>query len=271
MTDKNEKLTLDDLTFAAVQVAEKDHVLTITLNRPARKNAINVDMTNELIYALDFAKQERRIRAVIIAANGDVFCAGGDLRSMSGNPEDGPVSNVPKRGETDDISLRIRHLGKPVITKIQGAVLAGALLLVCNSTHAIAANHAKFSAPEIKRGIWPFMVMAGLFRVMPKRAGLDFIMRGYSISASKAADWGLINEAVPAAELDDAVEALAAELANLAPGTMQMGLAAYNMQEDMDFDAALPFLRTQIDACIKSPDAREGITAFLEKRTPNWN
>jgi len=271
MTENAEKLVLDNLTFVAVQLAIKDHVLTITLNRPDRKNAINVDMTNELIYALDYAKQERSIRAVIISANGDVFCAGGDLRSMSGNPEDGPVSNVPKRGETDDISLRLRHLGKPVISKIQGAVLAGALLLVCNSTHAIAADHAKFSAPEIKRGIWPFMVMAGLFRVMPKRAGLDFIMRGYSISASKAAQWGLINEAVPADELNTTVEALASELANLAPGTMQMGLNAYNAQEDMDFDAALPFLRTQIDACIKSPDAKEGITAFLEKRSPNWS
>ena len=271
MTDIKEKLALDNLTFAAVELEVEDHILTITLNRPGRKNAINVDMTNELIYALDYAKQERRIRAVIIAAKGDVFCAGGDLRSMSGNPDDGPVSNVPKRGETDDISLRIRHLDKPVIAKIQGAVLAGALLLVCNSTHAIAADHAKFSAPEIKRGIWPFMVMAGLFRVMPKRAGLDFIMRGYSISAEKAAQWGLINEAVPADDLDQKVGSLASELASLAPSTMQMGLAAYNAQEDMDFDAALPFLRTQIDACIKSPDAREGITAFLEKRSPNWS
>lgn len=271
MSKSEEVLSLEGLVFTAIELAERDHVLTITLNRPKRKNAINVDMTNELIYALDYAKQERRIRVVVIAANGDVFCAGGDLRSMSGNPEDGLVSNVPKRGETDDISLRLRHLNKPIVAKIQGAVLAGALLLVCNSTHAIAAEHAKFSAPEIKRGIWPFMVMGGLFRVMPKRAGLDFIMRGEAISATQAAQYGLINEAVPADQLDAHVDKIARDLASLAPGSMQMGLAAYNEQDNMSFDEALPYLRTKIDACLKSPDAKEGITAFLEKREPNWD
>ena len=270
MNQHVENLTLKGLTFAAVRLQEQDHVLTITLNRPKRKNAINADMTSELIYALDYAKQERGIRVVVIAAEGDIFCAGGDLRSMIGNPDDGPVSNVPKRGETDDISLRIRHLKKPVIANIQGSVLAGGLLMVCNATHALAADHATFSAPEIKRGIWPFMVMAGLFRLMPKREGLDFIMRGQPLSASKAAQCGLINEAVPADELGPRVDSLAQELSSLAPGTMQMGLAAYNAQEDMAFDDALPYLRTQIDACLTSADAREGISAFLEKRAPDW-
>jgi len=269
---KNDRtLSLEGLIFTAIELAEADNVLTITLNRPERKNAINAVMTNELIYALDYAKQERRIRVVVIAANGDIFCAGGDLRSMSGVKEGEPVSNVPSRGGSDDISLRIRNLNMPVISKIQGSVLAGALLMVCNSTHAIAADHAKFSAPEILRGIWPFMVMAGLFRVMPKRQGLDFIMRGQAISAAKAAEYGLVNEAVPADQLDARVAELAAEMASLAPGSMAMGLAAYNTQDDQNFDEAMAFLRTQIDACLKSPDAKEGITAFLEKRQPNWD
>lgn len=266
----SDELSLDGLTFAATEWDEADNVLTITLNRPKRKNAINAEMTNELVYLLDYAKQERSIRTVIIAANGDVFCAGGDLRAMSGNAE-GVASNVPKRGESDDISLRIRHLGMPVIAKIQGAVLAGALLMVTNATHAIAADHVKFSAPEILRGIWPFMVMGGLFRVMPKRAGLDFIMRGQPMSAVKAAETGLINEVVPASELDERVASLAKEFTNLAPSSLAMGLAAYNAQEDMSFDEALPYLRTQIDACLRSADAKEGITAFLEKREPNWD
>ena len=95
---------------------------------------------------------------------------------------------------------------KPVICKIQGSVLAGALLMVTNATHAIAIETAKFSAPEIKRGLWPFMVMAGLFRVMPKRAGLDFIMRGESISAKEALNLGLINKIVSEEKLDKEVK-----------------------------------------------------------------
>lgn len=264
-------LSLEGLTFTTVELNEEDHIFTITLNRPKRKNAMNAEMTNELTYALDWAKQENRIRVIVIAANGDTFCAGGDLRTMSGNPEGGEVSNVPHRPESNDVAHSIRHMHKPVITKIQGSVLAGALLMVCNATHAIAADHAKFSAPEILRGIWPFMVMAGLFRVMPKREGLDFIMRGQPISAADAARTGLINRTVAAADLDAEVDSLAKELAALAPNTMKMGLAGYLTQEDQDFDEALAFLKTQIAEVLKSADAKEGISAFLEKREPKWD
>jgi enoyl-CoA hydratase/carnithine racemase len=142
--------------------------------------------------------------------------------------------------------------------------------MVTNATHAIAVDTAKFSAPEIHRGLWPFMVMAGLFRVMPKRAGLDFIMRGQPIDAAKAEVWGLINESVSADQLDDKVSQLANELASLAPGTMQFGLEAYEKQDALEFDEALPYLQKQIAKCFEGEDAKEGITAFLEKRKPNW-
>ena len=179
----NKKLSLDGLIFEATKVVIKDNILTITLNRPDKKNAINTVMMNEVNYALAYAKQERKIRVVVIDAEGDIFCAGADLSNSKSE------SNVPKLENHDDLSLSIRHLYKPVICKIQGSVLAGALLMVANASHAIAVKDAKFSAPEIKRGLWPFMVMACLFRVMPKRAGLDFIMRGNYIDASKAEEW----------------------------------------------------------------------------------
>jgi len=263
-------LSLDGLTFAALELDERDHVFTITLNRPAKKNALNEVMITELVYALDYAREAKAVRVVVIAAKGDIFCAGGDLKAMSGQAEGAVVSNVPKRGESDDIPLRLHHLGKPSIARIQGSVFAGALLMVCSTTHAIAAEHAQFSAPEIRRGIWPFQVMAGLFRVVPRRAGLDFIMRGQPITAADAAQWGLINEVVPADQLDTRVTALADELAALAPGTMRMGLEAFRAQEQMPFEAALPYLKAQLLACLHSEDAQEGIAAFLEKRAPNW-
>ena len=267
----SEQLSLDGLIFECIALDVSGHIMTIVLNRPDRKNAINGTMANEIIYALDYAKQEHTIRVVVIGAKGDVFCAGGDLRSMSGREGAGPVSNVPKRGEMNDISLRIRHLYKPVIARVQGSVLAGGLLILANVTHAIAASAATFSAPEIKRGLLPFMVMAGLFRVMPKRAGLDFIMRGEAIDAITAEKFGLINESVSIEDLHAHVDALAQSLASLAPGTMRMGLQAYVQQEDQQFDEAIPVLKAQLDACLKSADAKEGITAFLEKRQPIWD
>ena len=259
------KLSLEGLTFQATKINEAKNVLTITLNRPEKKNALNNVMMNEINYALAYAKQEKSIRVVIISAKGDVFCAGADL---SRNKSE---SNVPKLDNADDISLSLRHLYKPVICKVQGPVLAGALLIVCNSTHAIAVNEATFSAPEIHRGLWPFMVMAGLFRVMPKRAGLDFIMRGNPINSKKAEDWGLVNESVKKEELDEKVDKLANELASLAPETMKFGLEAFEKQDSKSFDDALPYLKEQIAKCFEGKDAKEGITAFLEKRKPNWD
>ena len=262
MTKK--KLSLEGLNFQATKIDISNHILSITLNRPERKNALNNVMMNELNYSLAYAKQERGIRVVIIGATGDIFCAGADLRKAK------EESNVPKLEGADDISFSLRRLHKPVICKIQGSVLAGALLMVTNATHAIAVKEATFSAPEIHRGLWPFMVMAGLFRVMPKRAGLDFIMRGQPIDATKAEQWGLINQSVPADELDKVVRELANELASLAPGTMQFGLEAYEKQDALAFDEALPYLQEQIAKCFQGEDAKEGISAFLEKRKPKW-
>ena len=260
----NPKLSLDGLSFQATKIDISNNILSITLNRPEKKNALNNVMMNELNYALAYAKQQREIRVVVIGAEGDVFCAGADLRRAK------EESNVPKLEHADDVSFSLRRLHKPVICKIQGSVLAGALLIVTNSTHAIAVKEATFSAPEIHRGLWPFMVMAGLFRVMPKRAGLDFIMRGQPIDARQAEQWGLINQSVPANELEKTVSNLANELASLAPETMQLGLAAYEQQDALVFDEALPYLQEQIAQCFQSHDAKEGIAAFLEKRQPHW-
>ena len=258
-------LSLEGLIFEATKIDIKNNIMTITLDRPEKKNALNNAMMNEINYALAYAKQEKSIRVICIDAEGDIFCAGADLSRTESE------SNVPKLDNADDISISLRHLYKPVVCKIQGSVLAGALLIVANSTHAIATKEATFSAPEIHRGLWPFMVMAGLFRVMPKRAGLDFIMRGKPIDSKKAQEWGLINECVSADCLDKKVNELTKELASLAPETMRFGLEAYEKQDSKSFDEALPYLKEQIAECFKGKDAQEGIAAFLEKRKPNWD
>ena len=259
------KLSLEGLDFKTTLLDIKNNIMTITLNRPEKKNALNNVMMNELNYAFAYAKQESSIRVVVVAAEGNIFCAGADLTRTKSE------SNVPKLKNNDDISLSLRHLYKPVICKIQGSVYAGALLIVSNSTHAIAVKEAEFSAPEIHRGLWPFMVMAGLFRVMPKRAGLDFIMRGQPIDVSKAEKFGLINQSVNKEYLDETVNSLAKELASLAPETMQFGLEAYEKQDSKSFNEALPYLQEQIAKCFEGKDAKEGISAFLEKRKPNWD
>lgn len=264
-----EKLSFDGLVFQFLKVELADHILTLTLARPDKKNAIHPVMASELIYAFEAAGLDPDIRVVLLRAEGDVFCAGADLAAMSGKGE--PItSTVPKRGELHEINLRMTGCHKPVITLAQGDVLAGALMLVGNSTHVLAADHVTFSAPEIKRGLWPHMVMASLFRVMPKRAALDFILRGYKMTAAEATRLGLINEAVPAAELAQRGQALAQEIAALCPTSIRLGLEAFQQQDHMAFDEAIPYLFDMLQKTINTEDAKEGIMAFFQKRPPVW-
>lgn len=268
--DTIDKSKLERHFFETIELDFQNHIMTLTLNRPDKKNAINDTLSNEFNYALSFAKQECGVRVVVLAAKGNVFCAGADLKSFQGQKEK-IRSTVPRMDEKMNIASSIRDLHKPVIAKVQGPVLAGALLMICNATHVVAADHVYFCTPEIKRGLWPYMVMTGLFRVMPRRVGLDFIMRGFPMNAWDAKQNGLVSEVVPADLLGARVAELANELAKLAPSTMQMGLEAFYHQELMSMEDALPYLKMMLEKTVKSEDAQEGITAFFEKREPQWN
>ena len=260
-------MTINETGFKTLLVKHQKNILHLSLNRPEKKNAISPAMTNELLFVLDFADKNDSVRVLDISAQGDVFCAGGDLRNMSGE-ENNEIPNMD--GNLADVIKKLRNLNKPVVCRIEGNVYAGALLLVCNSTHAYALDNVTFTAPEIKRGIWPFMVMAGLFRVMPKRAGLDFIMRGNAIDTNQALTHGLINQHFGENDFQIEVDKITNELASMPPNAMKKGLLAFNKQEFNDFDNAMNFLESEINDSLKSDEAKEGITAFLEKREPNW-
>ncbi|RZO25490.1 MAG: enoyl-CoA hydratase/isomerase family protein, partial [SAR86 cluster bacterium] len=236
-------MTINNTEFQTILVEEDNYKLNVTLNRPDKKNAINSVMTNELLFLLDYASKNNSVRVIQISANGDVFCAGGDLRSMSGQ-ENNSIPNM--NGSLADIVKMMRSICKPIVCKIEGSVFAGALLLVCNATHAYAVDTVKFSTPEIKRGIWPFMVMAGLFRTMNKRQGLDLIMRGEPITAVEAENAGLINKVFLKKDICDYVDKIVTELSLLPPKTMKTGLSAYYDQEFREFNSALDILEKEI-------------------------
>ena len=240
----------------------------ISINNPKSKNSMVPGFHPQLQSKIDEAENSKEINSIIIFGEGGFFCAGGDLRTMAGESE----SNVPDmKGSLADIAMKLNKLCKPVVTRIEGNVFAGALLLVCNSTHAYALDSVSFCAPEIKRGIWPFMVMAGLFRVVSKRDGLDLIMRGEPIDAQEAARIGLINAALNSVALKEKTTKVISDLAKLPPKTMTRGLQAFNQQENMSFSEAIKFLEKEIQYTLTSEEAKEGISAFLEKRDPNWD
>ena len=254
--------------FKSLIYSTSEHVCTLTLNRPEKRNALSAQLVNELIVALETAEADPIVRVVVLTGAGGAFCAGADLSLMSGDPDHDP--DIPHRGGFVELNLAMRQLGMPIIARVERYAMAGALALICGSTFVIAEDTAKFCAPEIDRGLFPMMVLASLFRTVSKRDGLDMVLTGRKVSATEAVSMGLINQAVSADHLDAAVATLAETLANKPPAAIRMGLAAYHEAEQLDFEAALPFLQGQLMEVLGTEDAQEGIMAFLAKRKPEW-
>lgn len=245
-----------------------DHVLTITLNRPQKKNALHPPMLAELAYTLAYAHYNPGVWMVVLAAEGDTFCAGMDLKSLSlGDGEEAivPTPSVPVR-----LGELMAGLHKPCIAQVQGSVYAGGFLLVGGSTYVVASETATFSLPEVKRGLFPFQVMALLLEIMPARIALDLCLRARTLSADEAKAIGLVTKVAPAEKLSQAVTDLVAEIKQYSPTAMQFGLRAFQQLKSLPSSEQQAFLFDQFQQLQQTPDAKEGMTAFLEKRPPRW-
>ncbi|MEZ0541764.1 enoyl-CoA hydratase/isomerase family protein [Fibrella arboris] len=249
-------------------VDQTDHVLTLTLNRPEKKNALNPPLLAELAFALAYAQHTPDVWLVVLAATGDVFCAGMDLKAISAGVVE-PL-NVPEPDGPIRIAELMAGLHKPCIAQIQGAVYAGGFLLVGSATYAVATDSATFSLPEVKRGLFPFQVLAVLLNLMPARKALDLCLRGKSLTANEALDTGLVTQVVAPDRLAAAVAQLVAELKQVSPTALRLGLAAYQRLKELPASEQQAFLYDQFSQIQQTADAREGMAAFLEKRSPNW-
>ena len=250
--------------FEDVLYSVSGHVCTLTMNRPEKKNALSPNLVNELIVALETARDNPEIRVIILEGAGGCFCSGGDLGGM------GKPSKVPQRGGFVELNLALQQIGKPVIAKVRKYALAGGLGLMCACQFAIAEDIASFGTPEIDRGIFPMMIMANIFRAVPRRKGLELIFLGERVAAAEAERMGLITRAVPADYLDTAVAEFAEKLASKSPAIVKLGLEAFYAQSDMEIEKALPYLNDMLQKCFATDDAKEGIMAFMQKRKPVW-
>lgn len=250
-----------------------NHVLTITLNRPEKKNALNPPMLAELAFALAYAHYATAVWLVVLAASGDTFCAGMDLKSLSrsGGPgADAEIASVPEPAGPVRLGELMADLHKPCIARVQGSVYAGGFLLVGGSTYVVAAESATFSLPEVKRGLFPFQVLDVLVDIMPARTALDLCLRARTLSATDALSVGLVTSVVPASELVNTVTQLTDELKQFSPTALKAGLQAYQQLKRLPSDEQQSFLYEQFQQLQQTPDAKEGMAAFLEKRQPRW-
>ena len=253
-------------------VSELDgEVLTLTIDRPEQRNALNLEVLDGLVAGLEGATGDSGVRVVVLTGAGDrAFCAGADLTSGL-VASSSAVEQHEQRGMLRRLFAATEGLDKPLVGRINGHALAGGLGVALACDLLVATEDATFGTPEVRLGLWPFVISALIVEhVGPKRA-LELMMTGERISAEEARSWGLVNRVVPRAELDGAVAEVVAQLVAGGPVALALGRRAYHESRDMARREAMAYLHGMLDLAVHSDDVQEGIAAFLEKREPTWS
>jgi enoyl-CoA hydratase len=252
-----------------VRYSTKDGVATIALDRPEARNALSDELLDDLLAAFAAARDDDAVRCVVLTSTHEkVFSAGGDLGGFAASE---PLAHKHFGTERFVRLFQLMgQLGKPTLCAANGHVLAGALGVALACDLIIAADSARFGTPEINVGVFPFMIMALIYRNLGRKKTNELLLLGEQISAAEAERIGLVNKVVPDAEFDAAVADWADKLAAKTPLLMRLGKDAMYRQQDMALADALEFLHAQLTIAFATEDIQEGVQAFFEKREPQW-
>ena len=242
-------------------------VVRLTLNRPARRNALSEALLDELSAALEAIAVDPSARVVVIAAEGNVYSSGHDLAEMVGRS---PQEYAALFSRCSRVMMRLRTLPQPVIARVQGHALAAGCQLVAACDLAVAAPEATFSTPGVKIGLFCTTPMVPLVRAIPSKAAMEMLLTGKAISAAKALELGLVNRVVDRERLDIVIKEWTDAIIGSSPRVIQAGKAAFH--EGLALDEARAYDRATaiMTESASRHDAQEGISAFLAKRRPAW-
>jgi enoyl-CoA hydratase/carnithine racemase len=255
--------------FETLKYDVDDRVATITLDQPETRNALSNELLGELIAAFEAARDDEEVGCVVLTSSHEkVFSSGANL---AGFAADVPlVHRHLGTARFPQLFRLIGELGKPTICAANGHVLAGALGIALACDLIVAKDAATFGTPEINVGAFPFMIMALIYRNVPRKKTNELLLLGERIDAHEAERIGIVNKVVPASQFDAAVKEWATTLGSKSPLIMRLGKDAMFRQLDMDFADALDYLRSQLTIAMSTEDIVEGVTAFFEKREPQW-
>lgn len=243
-------------------------IVILTLNRPERRNALSLELMLDLLACLDEVDGSDAIRAVIIASTGSVFSSGHDLSEMTGRQ---PADYTRLFDVCTELMMKIQSIRQPVIAEVQGIATAAGCQLVASCDLAIAAENASFATPGVRIGLFCTTPMIALSRAIGRKRALEMLLTGEMISAETAADWGLINRAVPASALRVETRRLAKCIANASPLAVATGKQSWYAQVDLAQAEAYAYAKQVMSSSALTADAQEGMAAFLEKRQASWS
>jgi len=246
-----------------------DSVARITIDDPARRNPLSNEAVGDLRRTIERAGADESLRVIVLTGAGDkAFSAGGDLAAGF---VDSPLAGHNLRGELADLFRAMSALPKPIVGRINGAALGGGFGVAAACDITIVVEDAKLGTPEIDLGLWPMMISAVLFPLVPRKALLNMMMTGEVISGEQAAGLGIATKCVPRELLDSTVEETVRQLLAKTPAALALGKRAFYATESMDRDTALDSLHLGLTAVSFTDDAKEGVSAFLERREPRWS
>jgi enoyl-CoA hydratase/carnithine racemase len=242
-------------------------IAVVTLNRPQRRNALSLELMLEVIDCLTTIGRNPDVRAVILAAAGKVFCSGHDLSEMVGRD-----INAYRRifDVCAEMMTKVQSIPQPVIAEVQGIATAAGCQLVAACDLAIASEQAQFATPGVRIGLFCTTPMVALSRTVSRKRALEMLLTGEMIDAPTAADWGLVNRVVAPDDLRGATRKLACRVAEASPLVVGLGKQAFYSQIDLDQPKAYAYAKEVMSLNNMAADAQEGISAFLEKRSPCW-
>lgn len=249
-------------------VRREGPVLTLTINRETKRNALSAAVLDEICDQLRLGQDDPELRAIVLTAVGEkAFCAGADLASGDAFK---PDYSQPRNKTLPQLFRLARDSNVPIVGRVNGTCMAGGMGLLAMCDMAIAADHALFGLPEVKVGVYPMQVLSVLQHVVPRRRLLELCFTGEPVSASDALEMGLLNAVVPTAELDAAVQKMLDRLVDKSPSAIRRGKYATYAIEAMSFEESLMFMEGQIALMSQTEDSIEGRAAFVEKRKPAW-
>jgi enoyl-CoA hydratase/carnithine racemase len=243
-------------------------IATLTLNRPAARNALSVGLMTALEAALERIAADPAIRVVVLTGTGPAFCAGHDLREMRQDPS--RETHAALFAQCSRLMLRLQSLRQPVIARVHGIAMAAGCQLVATCDLAIAADTALFATPGVNIGLFCSTPMVALTRSIGRKAAMEMLLTGDMVDAASAHALGLVNRVVPEAELDAAVAAMAAGIAGKSPLTLAIGKQAFYHQMELPVAEAYAYAAEVMTRNMQARDAAEGIDAFLARRAPVW-
>jgi enoyl-CoA hydratase/carnithine racemase len=250
-----------------LSVADAEGVARVTLDRPEKRNALSLELMDELTGVLQRLGARPDARAIVVEGAGVAFSAGHDLSEMVGRDL---LFYQRLFDSCTELMETIHRVPQPVIAKVHGIATAAGCQLVAACDLAVAADDARFATPGVTIGLFCSTPMVPLSRAIGRKRALEMLLTGAPISAPTALEWGLVNRVVPVSDLDAAVDELVAAISSSSPLTLAIGKEAFYEQVELDEHRAYDLTKSVMAMNSMAADAQEGICAFLEKRPPTW-